>query len=80
MNAQDVDGKPMIVRLRSEGKPSGNSYGPPVDEGAKLYVACIPPDLDERGVEDMFARFGRVESCRLIMDRETGTALQLGVA
>lgn len=72
---QEVDGKPMVVRLRSEGKPpGGGNFGPSVEEGAKLYVACIPPHLDERSLEDMFAQYGRVESCRLILDRETGLA------
>lgn len=66
----------MVVRLRSEGKSAGGggggNFGPPVDEGAKLYVACVPSEIDERALEELFSRFGKVESCRLIMDRETG--------
>ena len=74
---QDVDGKPMVVRLRSEGKPMPGTFGPQVDEGAKLYIACIPHQVDEQGLEDMFAQYGRVVSCRSIMDRETGESTSL---
>ena len=46
---QTVDGKQLVVRLRSEGPPKlGDRPGKsmvPEDENAKLFVSSIPPTI-----------------------------------
>lgn len=37
----------------------------------KIYVGNLPYRTNESEVEDVFAKFGKVESVRLIKDRET---------
>ncbi len=37
-----------------------------------LYVGNLPFDVVEKEIRDMFATYGRVNSVKLIMDRETG--------
>ena len=77
---QPVDGRPLVVRLRSEGppKPAERRYGNVEDENAKLYVSFIPPQLDNAALEQMFAAYGPVVSCRVITDRDTGKSKGYG--
>ena len=45
---QTVDGKQLVVRLRSEGPPKPGDRGKslvPEDENAKLFVSSIPPGI-----------------------------------
>src|SRR5690349_14102719 len=38
----------------------------------KLYVGGLPYSMDNRGLEDLFAGLGTIESAKIIMDRDTG--------
>ena len=78
---QAVDGRPLVVRVRSEGPPKPSDrprYGHVEDENAKLYVSFMPPHLDDEALKQMFSQFGEVASCRIIMDRETGKSKGYG--
>ena len=78
---QAVDGRPLVVRVRSEGPPKASDrprYGQVEDENAKLYVSFMPPHLDDESLKQMFSQFGEVVSCRIIMDRETGKSKGYG--
>jgi hypothetical protein len=38
----------------------------------KLFIASLAYDTEERNLEEAFAKFGRVEECRIATDRDTG--------
>lgn len=40
--------------------------------GNKLYVGNLAYSVAERDLEQLFAQFGTVTSCKIIMDRDTG--------
>jgi len=46
--------------------------------GRKLYVGNLPYSATESALSDKFAAFGRVESCKLITNRDTGESKGFG--
>src|SRR5438309_5225980 len=46
--------------------------------GKKLYVGNLPYGVDDRGLEQMFAAHGTVQSAQVIMDRDTGRSKRFG--
>ena len=38
----------------------------------KIFVAGLPYDLDDAELEEIFEKFGKISSAKVIMDRETG--------
>lgn len=38
----------------------------------KIFVAGLPYDLDDAELEEIFEKFGKIASAKVIMDRETG--------
>lgn len=74
MNGKVVDGRPLIVRLRSESS-KGPGAGPrpdSVSEDCKLYVAYLPATITEQSLSAMFGAYGPVVDVRIIKDHSTG--------
>jgi RNA recognition motif-containing protein len=46
--------------------------------GKKLYVGNLPYTSDDAALESQFAAFGKVESARVITDRDTGRSKGFG--
>lgn len=44
----------------------------------KLLIRNLPRSLTEADVREMFAAYGRVQSCSLVMDKQTGTSKGFG--
>lgn len=44
----------------------------------KIYVGNLSFSMREESLKDIFAAFGDVESCKLIIDRETGRSKGFG--
>jgi RNA recognition motif-containing protein len=43
-----------------------------------LFVAGLPYDLDDAELEEIFEKFGKVVSAKVVMDRETGKSKGFG--
>jgi len=63
LDACQVDGRNIVVRVRSEppNKDRGGGGGapggmPPAPEDAKLYVAFLPNEMDDARFHDLFRR------------------------
>lgn len=37
----------------------------------KLFIAGLPPDMDNRDLQEMFELYGTIYSAKVIVDRET---------
>lgn len=46
--------------------------------GKKLYVGNLPYSIDDAALESQFSSFGKVESARVITDRDTGRSKGFG--
>lgn len=46
--------------------------------GKKLYVGNLPYSVDDAALESQFATYGKVESARVITDRDTGRSKGFG--
>ena len=46
--------------------------------GKKLYVGNLPYTVDDAALESQFSSFGKVESARVITDRDTGRSKGFG--
>ncbi len=46
--------------------------------GKKLYVGNLPYSVDDAALESQFSSFGKVESARVITDRDTGRSKGFG--
>lgn len=46
--------------------------------GKKLYVGNLPYSVDDAALESQFGAFGKVESARVITDRDTGRSKGFG--
>jgi cold-inducible RNA-binding protein len=46
--------------------------------GKKLYVGNLSYDMNDAGLNALFAPFGNVDSAQVIMDRETGRSKGFG--
>lgn len=46
--------------------------------GMKIFVAGLPYDLDDAELEEIFEKFGKVISAKVVMDRETGKSKGFG--
>jgi RNA recognition motif-containing protein len=44
----------------------------------KLLIRNLPRTLTEADVREMFAAYGRVQSCSLVMDKQSGTSKGFG--
>lgn len=44
----------------------------------KIFVAGLPYDLDDAELEEIFEKFGKVDSAKVAMDRETGKSKGFG--
>lgn len=44
----------------------------------KLFVAGLPYDLDDAELEEIFEKFGKVVSAKVVMDKETGKSKGFG--
>lgn len=44
----------------------------------KLFVAGLPYDLDDAELEEIFEKFGTVDTARVAIDRETGKSKGFG--
>ena len=44
----------------------------------KLFVGNIPYSMSESELRELFEKVGELESCKLIMDRETGRSKGFG--
>lgn len=68
-----VEGRPLVVRLRSDGPPSNKSkFGLTIPDEAKLYVAHLPQDITEAALKKLFAPYGEIVDVKLILDKDTG--------
>ncbi|CAD7702045.1 unnamed protein product [Ostreobium quekettii] len=73
MNGKLVDGRPLVVRLRSEGPPTQKpKYGVQEPDDCKLYVAHLPLTVNELTLRKLFEPYGQVGEVKLITDRVTG--------
>lgn len=43
-----------------------------------IYVGNLPYDVTDSDLEEIFGKFGAVESARVVMDRETGRSKGFG--
>ncbi|CAD7703519.1 unnamed protein product [Ostreobium quekettii] len=79
MNGKVVDGRPLVVRLRSEGPPTQKpKYGTQELDDCKLYVAHLPLSINEATLRKLFEPYGQVGEVKLITDRVTGQAKGYG--
>ena len=46
--------------------------------GKKLYVGNLSYDVNDAGLQSLFAQFGNVESAQVIMDRDAGRSKGFG--
>jgi cold-inducible RNA-binding protein len=46
--------------------------------GKKLYVGNLPFAVDDQALAEAFAPYGKVESAKVIMDRDTGRSKGFG--
>src|SRR4051812_18879792 len=44
----------------------------------KIFVAGLPYDLDDAELEEIFEKFGKVNSAKVAMDKETGKSRGFG--
>ena len=44
----------------------------------KLFIAGLPYDLDDAELEEIFEKFGRVNSAKVAIDRDTGKSKGFG--
>jgi cold-inducible RNA-binding protein len=44
----------------------------------KIFVAGLPYDLDDAELEEIFEKFGKVASARVVMDKDTGKSKGFG--
>jgi RNA recognition motif-containing protein len=44
----------------------------------KIFVAGLPYDLDDAELEEIFEKFGKVVSAKVVMDKETGKSKGFG--
>ena len=44
----------------------------------KLFVAGLPYDLDDAELEEIFEKFGRINSAKVAIDRDTGKSKGFG--
>lgn len=44
----------------------------------KIFVAGLPPDLDDAELEEIFEKFGTIASAKVVIDRETGKSKGFG--
>ena len=44
----------------------------------KLFVAGLPPDMDNRDLKEMFELYGTVYSAKVVTDRESGRSKGFG--
>jgi RNA recognition motif-containing protein len=44
----------------------------------KIFVAGLPYDLDDAELEEIFEKFGKVDSAKVAMDRDTGKSKGFG--
>lgn len=44
----------------------------------KLFVAGLPYDLDDAELEEIFEKFGKVNSAKVVMDKDTGKSKGFG--
>jgi len=44
----------------------------------KLFVAGLPYDLDDAELEEIFEKFGKINSAKVSMDKETGKSRGFG--
>ena len=61
------------IRERRESAPMGAA-----GSGNKLYVGNLSWGMDDMGLEDLFAEFGKVMEAKVVMDRETGRSRGFG--
>lgn len=80
MSGKLIDGRPLVVRLRSEapGAQRLRSQLSNEPDDSKLYVAHLPPDATEGGLRKLFEDYGHVTDVKLIIDKETGMARGYG--
>jgi splicing factor 3B subunit 4 len=43
-----------------------------LDVGAKLYVGNLAPDVTDLVLHSLFSKFGNVQNCRVVIDRDSG--------
>jgi splicing factor 3B subunit 4 len=55
--------------IKTGSTPTGDAE---VDVGAKLYVGNLAPDVSDLILHSLFARFGSVQTCRVVVDAATG--------
>lgn len=73
MNGKVIDGRSLVVRLRSEGPPQSKPrYGTAEPDDCKLYVAHLPTTISETGLRSLFEPYGEVREVKLITNRLTG--------
>ena len=44
----------------------------------KVFVAGLPYDLDDAELEEIFEKFGKINSAKVVMDKETGKSKGFG--
>ncbi len=44
----------------------------------KIFVAGLPYDLDDAELEEIFEKFGKVASAKVVMDKDTGKSKGFG--
>ena len=81
MNGKQVDGRSLIVKLRSEppgvgGAPKGPLPGV-VDE-SKLYVGFLPYTVTDDQLKGLFSAYAPVVEARIVTDRTTGQSKGFG--
>ena len=54
-----MDGRALVVRLRSDSQGGKQKFGPGENDDCKLYVQNIPKDVIEAVVREVFARYNK---------------------
>ena len=86
MNGKPVDGRSLIVKLRSEPPGAGGSFragvgggaAPGAVDDAKLYVGFLPYSTTDDQLKALFLGYGNVVEARVVTDRTTGQSKGFG--
>mmetsp|Transcript_8290 Transcript_8290/g.13500 ORF Transcript_8290/g.13500 Transcript_8290/m.13500 type:complete len:453 (-) Transcript_8290:163-1521(-) len=76
MNGQRISSKTLLCKL-SNTSPTAQSPQN-TEPSANLYVKPLLPDTSEDQLRAMFAPFGSIAECKVMVDKQTGVSRQIG--
>ncbi|CAK8562944.1 unnamed protein product [Lathyrus sativus] len=75
----ELDGRALTVnKAAPRGSPRPERVPRAVESGLRIYVGNLPWEFDNTRLEQLFSEHGKVESARVIYDRETGRSRGFG--